>query len=83
MARKFEDVILKILPIIPEDDILKNQLIKILEKFPYKAPELKYGWNETHYCLIDRFDNKMPEWGPKVLSIWTNKEEKEEKKDKE
>lgn len=74
--RNFIEVVINMLSIIPENDILKESLINVLNNSKYKAPELKYGWDEVQKCLINRFGKinieEHPEWVKKCLNIWTN-----------
>jgi hypothetical protein len=75
-TREFAKVVIKMLSCIPEDDQLKEPLQKILEKSAYKAPELKYGWEEVQECLINRFGeikiDEQEDWIKKCLNIWKN-----------
>jgi len=78
ISRNFTEVVIKMLSYIPNDDPLKEPVKKILEKSGYKAPELKYGWEEVQECLINRFGvikiDEQEEWIKKCLNIWTNNE---------
>lgn len=78
LERNLIEVIINMLSVIPEDDILKESLINILNDLKYKAPELKYGWIEVQECLIIRFGEikikEQPEWIQKCLGIWTGNE---------
>ena len=76
--RDFIITVTKMLSYIPEDDELKQSLKKILEKFPYKAPELRIiGWHEVQECLIERFGEinieEQDVWIQNCLNVWTNK----------
>jgi hypothetical protein len=77
--RIFEYVLTKMLSHIPDDDLLKSKLNKILDKYPYKAPEIKkFAWNDVQDCLVERFENvneaDMSEWAITISKIWSNKE---------
>ena len=75
-TRDFAKVVTKMLSCIPEDDELYESLTKILEKSAYKAPELRYGWEEAQECLINRFGeikiDDQPDWIKKCLNVWKN-----------
>ena len=75
-TRNFAEVVIKMLSFIPDDDKLYESLTKILEKSAYKAPEIKYGWEEVQECLINRFGvikiDEQPDWVKKCLNIWKN-----------
>ena len=76
--RDFIEVISKMLSYIPENDVLRQSLKKILDKYPYKAPELKImQWGEVQQCLIERFGEinikEQSEWIQNCLNVWTNK----------
>ena len=76
ISRDFAKVVIKMLSCIPEDDQLKKPLQKILEQSAYKAPELKYGWEEVQECLINRFGeikiDEQEDWIKKCLNVWKN-----------
>jgi hypothetical protein len=76
ISRNFTEVVIKMLSCIPDEDALKQPLKKILEKSGYKAPELKYGWEEVQECLINRFGeiniDEQADWIKKCLNIWKN-----------
>lgn len=64
---------------VPEDDTLKPNLSKILDRYPYKAPEIRItSWQEVQSVLIDRFSeikpDELPEWASKMLKVWKNQE---------
>jgi hypothetical protein len=77
--RKFDVVLATMLTLVPEDDELKLQLTKILQKSAYKAPEQMFQcWEQVQDCLECRFGiikkDEIPEWESKLLKVWTNKE---------
>jgi len=77
--RDFIITVTKMLSYIPGNDELKQPLKKILEKFPYKAPELRIiAWTEVQECLEERFGEinieEQDEWIQNCLNVWTNKD---------
>ena len=75
--RNFVTVVNEMLKFVPEGDTLKPKLNKILDKYPYKAPEIRItSWQDVQECLIDRFSeinpDELPEWSSKMLKIWKN-----------
>jgi hypothetical protein len=78
-TRNFITVITQMLNFVPEDDDLKDNLTKILDRYPYKAPEIRItSWQEVQSCLIHRFSeikpDELPEWASKMLKVWKNEE---------
>ena len=77
--RDLIDVITKILTHVPENDILKPKLNKILENYLYTPPEnLNIVWDYVHNLIIERFNKidvlDLPDWGISIFTIWYNKE---------
>jgi hypothetical protein len=77
--RDLIDVITKILTHVPENDILKPKLNKILENYLYTPPENQnIVWDYVHNLIIERFNKidvlDLPDWGISIFTIWYNKE---------
>ena len=76
--RDFESVIEKMLIHIPDDDVLKPSLHKILDKYSYMAPEVANRiWADTHAVILKRFDKTspldLPDWVLTIMKIWSDK----------
>jgi hypothetical protein len=77
--RDLIDLITKILTHVPENDILKTKLNKMLENYLYTPPEnQKNAWDNVHNLIIERFNKidvlDLPDWGISIFTIWYNKE---------
>jgi hypothetical protein len=77
--RDLIDVITKILTHVPENDILKPKLNKILENYLYTPPENQnIVWDYVNNLIIERFNKvdvlDLPDWGISIFTIWYNKE---------
>ena len=77
-TRNFIKVVTEMLKFIPADDIIKPKLIKILEKYPYKAPEIRiFSWKEVQVCIIERFEenpDELPDWATEMIKVWKNEQ---------
>ena len=81
MTRNLIEVIVKMIKVLPEEgeEQMKKELEEELERVAFTAPENIYmKWKNVQRIVTERFKKHvdittLPEWGVKMIEIWTDK----------
>ena len=72
--RKLKDVLNQIIPLVPKEEPLYQELLRRKESIDFAAPEVEpLWWFLVAETLEDNVTEFVEEWQKDILKIWTNK----------